>query len=179
MAKSARASTNKAKRSRLRAAVFGPVESARTQRLSERLQDLAAKPKPERPEMEVDKANGQLKSQPTSPSKFDALADPEKAASNDPTDSHDEPASGNTEGGSQASAGTPHSTASRASEAMAPKTKSEINKELSGRFIFMLGLSRDVAFAEGGEGLGFKFDVLKDALPSTFRVNPEHFGDAY
>jgi hypothetical protein len=46
MAKSARASTNKANNLRLKKNVFGPVEAARAQRLSARLQALAAEPKP-------------------------------------------------------------------------------------------------------------------------------------
>lgn len=48
MAKSARASTNKANNLRLKKNVFGPVEAARAQRLSARLQALAAEPKPVR-----------------------------------------------------------------------------------------------------------------------------------
>ncbi|KAK4138237.1 hypothetical protein BT67DRAFT_437577 [Trichocladium antarcticum] len=46
MAKSSRASTNKANNLRLKKNVFGPVEAARAQRLSARLQALAAEPKP-------------------------------------------------------------------------------------------------------------------------------------
>ena len=48
MAKSSRAGTVKAKNRRLKANVFGPVESARTERLSAKLLELAAQPKPER-----------------------------------------------------------------------------------------------------------------------------------
>lgn len=47
MAKSARASTRKRNNANLRAKVFGPAHDARTQRLSEKLQQLAAAPKPE------------------------------------------------------------------------------------------------------------------------------------
>lgn len=54
MAKSSRASTIKANNQRLKKQVFGPVESARTERLSAKLLELAAQPKPAR--VENDKA---------------------------------------------------------------------------------------------------------------------------
>lgn len=49
MAKGARASTKKANNQKLKSRVFGPVEDARTQRLSAKLLELVsqAKPKPE------------------------------------------------------------------------------------------------------------------------------------
>jgi len=47
MAKGARASTKKANNSKLKSNVFGPVESARTARLSAKLLELASQPKPE------------------------------------------------------------------------------------------------------------------------------------
>ncbi|KAI0166443.1 hypothetical protein GGR57DRAFT_26445 [Xylariaceae sp. FL1272] len=53
MAKSSRASSRKANNQRLKAKVFGPVESARAERLSARLLELAAQPKPERPESDT------------------------------------------------------------------------------------------------------------------------------
>jgi len=46
MAKGARASTKKANHSKLKSRVFGPVESARTERLSAKLLELASQPKP-------------------------------------------------------------------------------------------------------------------------------------
>ncbi|TVY20156.1 hypothetical protein LARI1_G001420 [Lachnellula arida] len=46
MAKGARASTNKANNVKLKAKVFGPVENARTERLSAKLLELASQPKP-------------------------------------------------------------------------------------------------------------------------------------
>ena len=49
MAKGARASTIKANNARLKSNVFGPVETARTERLSQKLLELASQPKP-RPE---------------------------------------------------------------------------------------------------------------------------------
>jgi hypothetical protein len=52
MAKSARASTRKANNRRLKSNVFGPVEAARVERLSAKLLELAAQPKPPRPESE-------------------------------------------------------------------------------------------------------------------------------
>lgn len=48
MAKSSRAGSVKANNRRLKTNVFGPVESARTERLSAKLLELAAQPKPER-----------------------------------------------------------------------------------------------------------------------------------
>lgn len=58
MAKSARASTTKRNNANLRKKVFGPAHDARTERLSARLQELAAAPKPESEKpMEVDADN--------------------------------------------------------------------------------------------------------------------------
>jgi hypothetical protein len=48
MAKSSRAGSVKANNRRLKATVFGPVESARTERLSAKLLELAAQPKPKK-----------------------------------------------------------------------------------------------------------------------------------
>ncbi|RYP50339.1 hypothetical protein DL768_004104 [Monosporascus sp. mg162] len=53
MAKSSRASTRKANNRRLKANVFGPVESARAERLSAKLLELASQPKPEVKEVKV------------------------------------------------------------------------------------------------------------------------------
>ncbi|KAI1085729.1 hypothetical protein F5B20DRAFT_15616 [Whalleya microplaca] len=50
MAKSSRASSRKANNQRLKSKVFSPVETARTERLSARLLELAAQPKPEKTE---------------------------------------------------------------------------------------------------------------------------------
>ncbi|ORY69538.1 uncharacterized protein BCR38DRAFT_405250 [Pseudomassariella vexata] len=47
MAKSSRASTRKVNNQRLKKKVFGPVEAARMQRLSAKLLEIAAQPKPE------------------------------------------------------------------------------------------------------------------------------------
>jgi hypothetical protein len=49
MAKGLRSSVKKANRSKLRSRVFGPVEDARTQRLSAKLLELATQPKPSKP----------------------------------------------------------------------------------------------------------------------------------
>ena len=46
MAKGLRSSTKKANKTKLRSRVFGPVENARTERLSAKLLELASKPKP-------------------------------------------------------------------------------------------------------------------------------------
>lgn len=53
MAKSARSSQIKANNRRLKKNVFGPIEAARNERLSAKLQELIAQPKPER-EVEVE-----------------------------------------------------------------------------------------------------------------------------
>lgn len=50
MAKSSRSSTRKANNQRLKSKVFGPVEAARAERLSAKLLELAAQPKPPKPE---------------------------------------------------------------------------------------------------------------------------------
>jgi hypothetical protein len=47
MAKGARASTKKANHQKLKSRVFGPVESARIERLSAKLLELASQPKPQ------------------------------------------------------------------------------------------------------------------------------------
>jgi len=46
MAKSARASKIKTNNSKLKSRVFGPIETARTERLSAKLLELASLPKP-------------------------------------------------------------------------------------------------------------------------------------
>jgi hypothetical protein len=45
MAKGARSSTRKANNAKLKSRVFGPVETARTERLSAKLLELASQPK--------------------------------------------------------------------------------------------------------------------------------------
>lgn len=47
MAKSVRASVSKRNSANLRSKVFGPVDAARTARLSAKLQELASQPKPD------------------------------------------------------------------------------------------------------------------------------------
>ena len=54
MAKSARASSIKKNKSGLKKKVFGPVEQARNERLSQKLMELASQPKPPREDMEED-----------------------------------------------------------------------------------------------------------------------------
>ncbi|KAF1851149.1 uncharacterized protein K460DRAFT_271682 [Cucurbitaria berberidis CBS 394.84] len=56
MAKSARASSKKANRTKLRARVFGPVEKARAERLHAKLLETIAQSKPERTEMDTAEA---------------------------------------------------------------------------------------------------------------------------
>jgi hypothetical protein len=56
MAKSARATSVKNNNQRLKKNVFGPVESARTERLAAKLLELVAQPKPQR-DSEMDEAN--------------------------------------------------------------------------------------------------------------------------
>lgn len=53
MAKGARASTKKANNVKLKSKVFGPVETDRTARLSAKLLELAAQPKPRPAEKDV------------------------------------------------------------------------------------------------------------------------------
>jgi hypothetical protein len=54
MAKGLRSSSKKSNKTKLRARVFGPVEAARTERLSAKLLELAQQPKPARGEMDLD-----------------------------------------------------------------------------------------------------------------------------
>ena len=53
MAKGARASTIKANNSKLKSRVFGPIETARTERLSAKLLELASQPKPKSKDVDV------------------------------------------------------------------------------------------------------------------------------
>ncbi|KAJ4366890.1 hypothetical protein N0V83_007418 [Neocucurbitaria cava] len=53
MAKSARASSKKANRTKLRARVFGPVEKARAERLHAKLLETIQQPKPEKTDMDT------------------------------------------------------------------------------------------------------------------------------
>ncbi|KAF4543521.1 Gpi ethanolamine phosphate transferase [Lasiodiplodia theobromae] len=55
MAKGARSSVRKTNNQNLKARVFGPVETARTERLSQKLLELAQQPQPPKNEMEVEK----------------------------------------------------------------------------------------------------------------------------
>jgi hypothetical protein len=57
MAKGLRSSVTKTNKRALRKRVFGPVEAARTERLSSKLQELAAQPRPESDKMDVAKAS--------------------------------------------------------------------------------------------------------------------------
>ncbi|KKK25070.1 hypothetical protein P175DRAFT_0463492 [Aspergillus ochraceoroseus IBT 24754] len=72
MAKSVRASVSKRNKAKLRATVFGPVVDARTERLSAKLQELAAQPKPSDQEkskmsMDVTESDAQNSSAKTNP----------------------------------------------------------------------------------------------------------------
>lgn len=55
MAKSSRSSRLKKNNGALKKKVFGPVEIARSERLSAKLMELAQQPKPSQPEMEVER----------------------------------------------------------------------------------------------------------------------------
>ena len=54
MAKGARASTKKANNARLKSRVFGPVETARNERLSAKLLELASQPKPKKEDVNME-----------------------------------------------------------------------------------------------------------------------------
>lgn len=58
MAKGLRATSKKNNRVKIRSRVYAPVDEARTERLSQRLLDLASQPKPAKTEMEVDAEKG-------------------------------------------------------------------------------------------------------------------------
>lgn len=55
MAKGARSSVRKTNNQKLKKNVFGPVEDARTKRLSEKLLELAQQPRPAKDDMEIEK----------------------------------------------------------------------------------------------------------------------------
>ncbi|THZ10889.1 hypothetical protein D6C95_00224 [Aureobasidium pullulans] len=56
MGKGLRSSVNKTNNRKLKKNVFGPVETARTERLSQKLMELASQPKPPKSEMEVEES---------------------------------------------------------------------------------------------------------------------------
>jgi hypothetical protein len=58
MAKGARASTKKANNAKLKSRVFGPVEAARTERLSAKLLELVSQPKPKQEDALMDTEEG-------------------------------------------------------------------------------------------------------------------------
>ncbi|KAK6002673.1 hypothetical protein QM012_001423 [Aureobasidium pullulans] len=57
MGKGLRSSVNKTNNRKLKKNVFGPVETARTERLSQKLLELASQPKPPKSDMEVEESN--------------------------------------------------------------------------------------------------------------------------
>ncbi|CAD0111755.1 unnamed protein product [Aureobasidium uvarum] len=59
MGKGLRSSVNKTNNRKLKKNVFGPVEAARTERLSQKLQELASQPKPPKSDMEVEESGGE------------------------------------------------------------------------------------------------------------------------
>ncbi|KAG9514120.1 hypothetical protein KCU71_g14171, partial [Aureobasidium melanogenum] len=59
MGKGLRSSVNKTNNRKLKKNVFGPVETARTERLSQKLLELASQPKPPKSDMEVEESNGE------------------------------------------------------------------------------------------------------------------------
>ncbi|KAK7908338.1 hypothetical protein PG985_015641 [Apiospora marii] len=72
MAKSSRASTIKANNQRLKRNVFGPVEAARLERLSAKMREIAAQPKPTpevemKPVEEAEEANATEQASETAP----------------------------------------------------------------------------------------------------------------
>lgn len=68
MAKGARASSIKTNNAALKKKVFGPVETSRTERLSAKLLELIAQPKPERPKKDVSMEVDESKSHKHPPS---------------------------------------------------------------------------------------------------------------
>lgn len=58
MGKGLRSSVNKVNNRKLKKNVFGPVENARTERLSAKLLELASQPKPAQSEMEIEQPSG-------------------------------------------------------------------------------------------------------------------------
>ncbi|OAA46607.1 putative protein family UPF0642 [Beauveria brongniartii RCEF 3172] len=66
MAKSGRSSTRKANNRRLAATVFGPAETARAERLSAKLQELAKQPKPETSDANMEGKPGEIIKKPAS-----------------------------------------------------------------------------------------------------------------
>ncbi|KAH6684161.1 hypothetical protein B0J14DRAFT_693408 [Halenospora varia] len=75
MAKGARASVRKANNVRLKTQVFGPVENARMERLSAKLLELAAQPKPAREDITMDTEEDATKASAVDPATEDKTAE--------------------------------------------------------------------------------------------------------
>lgn len=58
MAKGARASTKKTNNAKLKSRVFGPVETARAERLSAKLLELVSQPKPKQEDVNMELQEG-------------------------------------------------------------------------------------------------------------------------
>lgn len=79
MAKSARSSAVKKNKQHLKRKVFGPAETARNDRLSSKLLELASQPKPPRAEMEVEDEAADLENKSDKDKDVNMNADAEAA----------------------------------------------------------------------------------------------------
>jgi hypothetical protein len=150
MAKSARSSVKKTNRTNLRARVYGPVDSARTERLHAKLLELAQQPKPEPPkkaDMEVDSAEGNTVPPASTRHPHTHTSSPEPAAA-----AEDE----FPKGSCILTAKIPQSLTS---STPTPKPTARDNYDTRNLF-FHLGLCSDVVgFSDAGD-LEFAFDPL-------------------
>lgn len=176
MAKSQRASRNKANNSRLRSKVFGPVESARTHRLSSKLQELATQPKPERAEMDVDPKSSPSPL-PTIPSLSvsETSTEPEKPTTAT-ADSSDEQGNQNAEGSSKSSSFT---IGDGIKPTWHPVSKSSAPERGKGQgpegdtdewMLYMLGYSQSIDLSENGD-FEFSLDIMEDVFQNDMHLH--------
>lgn len=145
MAKSARASSKKANRTKLRARVFGPAEKARAERLHAKLLETIQQPKPEKAAMDIAEDSKQ------SPCNSNlTFTDVLQATTEETKDE------GLSKGSFLLTAPIPTSLTEASSQ---PHASAKESRDLN-HLYFCLGLSSDiVGFSEEGD-LQFAFDPL-------------------
>lgn len=146
MAKSARASSKKANRTKLRARVFGPVEKARAERLHAKLLETVQQPKPEKTDMDTAEDGA-----PPTSHHENAFTDFSAATTSEATKEDDFP-----KGSSFLTASIPRSLCAPSSTKLDPAQESRELRNLC----FYMGLCSDiVGFNDDGQ-LKFAFDPL-------------------
>jgi hypothetical protein len=166
MAKGLRSSVKKSNRTKLRARVFQPVESARAERIHAKLLEIVRQPKPEAPkkaEMEVDSVEeGRTQRLFQKPSMT-----PTNAENLDTTAGAGEPKEGFPKGSCFLTAKIPHSLTTEGCDPSPLQSQEEYDME---NLFLHLGLSSDiVGFSDDGD-LELAFDPLPQQWLSDHRL---------